>query len=52
MVNPGAVKKAVSVNQTISVPVVNNNLNLTYIFRGGAPVDYVRPSYFIALNGG
>ena len=30
----------------------NSNLNLSYIFQGGAPVDYVRPSYFIALNAG
>ena len=32
--------------------VPNSNLSLSYIFQGGAPVGYVRPSYFIVLNGG
>ena len=27
-------------------------MSLSYIFQGGAPVNYVRPSYFIIINGG
>ena len=46
------ISSTASQNKSISVQSPNSNLSLSYIFQGGAPVGYVRPSYFIVLNGG